>query len=343
VLQQRAAFLRPDSVLLIVLVSDEDDCSIRDGGQYFFAAQSQLGGSAYHLPRARSECAADPADPCCTSCGQQPPANCPPNDLNCGQGALSEAEDPINLRCFDQKRRFGIDFLQPLDRYLEGLTNRQVADNLGRLHDNPLFVGNRSPDMVMVAAIAGVPWQDIAIATTNPGAGFVPAPEIPWSRVLRDPETGAPPEDPLMIPSRAPRSGANPVTGDELAPPEATSATANPINGHEHLLPDDLQYACIYQLTAARDCAAVESCDCNDPNNDNPLCYDTSLGQFTQMQHRAKAYPGIRELQVLKAAGERGIAGSICPQQVSNPSAADYGYRPTMITLLEAIRSRLPN
>jgi hypothetical protein len=39
-LAQRAAFLRPDSAVAVVMLSDENDCSIRDGGQYFLAATS---------------------------------------------------------------------------------------------------------------------------------------------------------------------------------------------------------------------------------------------------------------------------------------------------------------
>ena len=56
VLDQRAAFLRPDSAVLIVVVTDEDDCSIIDGGQNYLAAQLAAGGVPFQLPRARSEC-----------------------------------------------------------------------------------------------------------------------------------------------------------------------------------------------------------------------------------------------------------------------------------------------
>jgi len=38
-LDQRKNFMRPDSLLAIIMLTDETDCSIRDGGQYFYAAK----------------------------------------------------------------------------------------------------------------------------------------------------------------------------------------------------------------------------------------------------------------------------------------------------------------
>ena len=62
-----------------------------------------------------------------------------------------------------------------------------------------------------------------------------------------------------------------------------TSVDGNAINGHEYTVgtklgvvgaPDDLEYACIFDLPTPRDCSDlnVVSCDCSDPKNDNPLC-----------------------------------------------------------------------
>ena len=66
------------------------------------------------MPRARKECVLHPDDPCCKSCGQDP-GECAP-DPSCqdpdGQLSFYDAEeDGINLRCWDQKRRFGIDVI----------------------------------------------------------------------------------------------------------------------------------------------------------------------------------------------------------------------------------------
>src|SRR5262249_47052127 len=114
VLQQRADFLRPDSAVVVMLITDENDCSTREGGAYFYSNELYLpNGNRYHLPRARSECQKSTDDPCCGSCGEQPHPGCPLNeaDPQCQLPLMGDAEDPINLRCFDQKRRFGIDFL----------------------------------------------------------------------------------------------------------------------------------------------------------------------------------------------------------------------------------------
>ena len=40
-LQQRSDFLRSSPALIIVHVTDEDDCSVRDGGQYYVVLQGQ--------------------------------------------------------------------------------------------------------------------------------------------------------------------------------------------------------------------------------------------------------------------------------------------------------------
>src|SRR4029079_13927307 len=80
-------------------------------------------------------------------------------------------EDRINLRCFDQKRRFGMDFLYPTDRYVKALSEATVATRDGSLFDTPLYPSDptgsknyRTPQggSVLLAGVVGVPWQDIA-------------------------------------------------------------------------------------------------------------------------------------------------------------------------------------
>ncbi len=359
-LAQRAAFLRPDSLLLIIMLSDENDCSIRDGGQFYFAAQTyQPGGSyPYHLPKPRAACATDPNSACCRSCGQGPADGCSAENDDC-DGMLGNLEDNINLRCFDQKRRFGIDFLWPVDRYVTGLTAQQVSDRNGNIVQNPLFTNLdltdynstvRDAGLVFITGIVGVPWQDIARQRSDgtpdlldglnpegqPVGGFQSGDELAmngvWDIILGDPESYEPPTDPLMIESVEPRSGANPVTGDGVQPPGTDSP--NPINGSEYSIPsrDDLQYACIFPLPEPRDCTDPNqiACDCSNPSNDNPLCDPAT----PTTQVRAKAYPGIRQLRVLKGAGPQGIIGSICPAQLTDPKLPDFGFRPAMTRIL---------
>jgi hypothetical protein len=107
---------------------------------------------------------------------------------------------------------------------------------------------------------------------------------------------------------------------------------------------DDLQYACIFPLAQPRDCSnpTTTSCDCNDPTNDNPLCApNPNNGGAPTLQVRAKAYPGIRQLEAIKSLGIQGVAASICPAQADDPTRSDYAYRPAILSLLERVRSRL--
>jgi len=363
-LGQRAEFLRPDSVLIVLMTTDENDCSTREGGQFFFANQIFQPGSSnpYHLPKPRAACATDPNSPCCRSCGQAPGDGCDTSQDDC-DGSLSNLEDNINLRCFDQKRRFGIDFLYPIDRYVTGLTALQVTDRHGNVVPNPLYTGGgREPGMAYLGALVGVPWQDIARRNENgvpdlltglrngqPVGGLQSACELQqngvWEVIAGDLGQYVPPTDPLMVESVEPRTGANPITGDALAPPGA-GLFANPINGHEYSIPDrdDLQYACIFPLAQPRDCSNPNNfaCDCSVPGNDNPLCQDEN-GQFGTTQYYAKAYPGRRHLAVLAGLGAQGVVGSICPAQTDNPTGVDWGYRPAFAAIAEAAsRSLVP-
>lgn len=371
-LQQRVDFLRPDSLVAIIMVTDENDCSTKEYGQFYFAAQQRdpnNPGKNFFLPKARSECATNPNDPCCKSCGQDP-GSCP-TDPNCG--THTDQTDDANLRCWDQKRRFGIDFLYPIDRYTTAIRSAKVPDREGNLVDNPLFVDlnpaddiatTRDPagNLVFLAGIVGVPWQDIARDPANlANGGFKDYSELSktddkgatgWDYILGDPANYKAALDPHMIESTDPRSGTNPITGDTLAPPAQTLGGPDAINGHEYTVgtqngvqikKDDLQYACIFELlpNQYRDCSqGVISCDCSDPQNDNPLCDDNGASGRT-LQKRAKAYPGIRELSVLKSVQDRGIVASACPSQITNAGADDYGYRPAVGAIIERLKTAL--
>lgn len=374
-LNMRKAFVRPDSLLAVIMLTDENDCSIRDGGQFYFGAQIFQPGTnnPYHLPKPRAACASDPNSECCRSCGQGPGDGCDDSGDDC-EGTLPGLEDNINLRCWEMKRRFGIEFLWPIDRYVSGLSSPQVSDRHGNVVSNPLYIdlvpedsnnAVRDPGLVFVAGIVGVPWQDIARKNGDgqpdlltglngdgePVGGFQSPAELAlnntYDLVLGDPtcyETDANclPDDPLMIEDTSPRTGTNPVTGQSPSP--ASDPLGNDINGHEYGIPnkDDLQYACIFDLAEDRDCtAAATNCDCSDGNNDNPLCYDSAGGGFGTTQYRAKAYPGVRELQLLKAVGNQGIVGSICPAQQTDDTLSNFGYRPAVDAIVERLKLAL--
>lgn len=344
VLQQRGDFLRPDSAVLIVLVTDENDCSTREGGQYWFSNQGldpSMSGKAFHLPRARAVCATNPDDPCCASCGQSAPDGCLPAsaDPACNAPPFDTTEDPINLRCFDQKRRFGVDFLYPIDRYTRGLSDATIATRDGSLVPNPLFAGNRSPDLVLMTGIVGVPWQDIAKEPKAVATGFKTSAEIDWNLVIGDPDTGTSPADPLMIESIDPRTGTNPAIGAALAPP-GSGPMANAINGHERTIAarDDLQYACIYPRLTPISCGAPE-CACTVPGDD-PTCQAPN-GSYSTTQRFGRALPGVRELRLLRSLGDRGIPASVCAPSAQDPAQPTFGYKPGIDAALRALRLRL--
>jgi hypothetical protein len=380
VLRQRGDFLRQDSLVAIVVLTDENDCSVIDGGQMYLALQGFSGQAAFHLPRATSACKSDPASLSCKFCGQ-PGAQ---SDPACATPMLTDQEDALNLRCFRQKQRFGIDFLWPVKRYVNALTQATFDDpkvntgfQAGEL--NPLFCTDRATDrtrcnkamrdrnLVFFAGIVGVPWQDVAVDPNDLAKGFRPAAELAWKKsdfdqagkpapggvsgdttlwdiVLGDPEKYVDPKDPLMVESLDPRTGTNPVTGAALASKDSKSPTENKINGHEWEIPhrDDLQYACIFKLPQDRNCVSnPASCDCSDnPPPKNPVCQKDD-GTYDQTQRRAKAYPGLRHLAVLKGAGEQGIVASICPANTEDPNRADYGYRPAVAAIADRLKSGL--
>lgn len=362
VLAQRQAFLRPDSLLVILTLTDENDCSIRDGSQYYFAAKGTSTSGAYHLPKAQSTCATDPASDCCRSCGQPAGEGCPPKGAEC-DGTHDALSDPINLRCFDEKRRFGIDFLQPMDRYVTGLSSATVADRDGNLVPNPIFsdldTGDgisavRDPGLVLLVQIVGVPWQLVARRTAagqpdlatgldasgRPAGGFMSNAELGaaglWSAIVGDSASYVPASDAHMVESIDPRTGLPGPTAGYLADPWV---------GHEKSHPqrDDLQFACIFPLPAPRDCSVEPvppACDCLEANNDSPLC-EAPTGANGTTQYFAKAYPGLRQLELARQLGDQAVVGSICPSQLADTGSADYAYRPVVVTVMDAAKHKL--
>ena len=167
-----------------------------------------------------------------------------------------------------------------------------------------------------------------------------------WDLVLGDPTNGKLAADALMQESQKPRTGSDPLLSAPLAPPSATSPSANPVNGHEwnalNSSIGDLQYACIFPLTTPIACDADgANCECGEATDDyeNPLC-QAADGTYGQMQLRAKAYPGVRELEVLQGLGSQGIVASICPENFDT-QAPDYGYDPAVGAIVERLKKRL--
>ncbi|MET0791940.1 MAG: hypothetical protein ABW061_10500, partial [Polyangiaceae bacterium] len=365
-LEQRAAFLRPDSSVAIVILSDENDCSIRDDGNGWF-----VGSNTSRMPRATVECAADPGDPCCRSCAEveaTPPAGCMAlsKDLNCkdlpsGQqyATWEAADDSLNTRCYNQKGRFGFDLLYEIERYTTGLTNYEIYDRDAKLVANPLFAARdgkarRSNSLISVSLIVGAPWQDLASDDSRTGSDltYLSASQLQsakrWPMLIGATEYGAP-SDPLMSESIDPRTGTSPLTNAPLVPADSTNPLANPANGHEQFVPDnaELQYACTFQLAEPKTCAASDTaCDCSPDKQghddavvavNSPVCQPPAGGPPGTTQYFGRAYPGARELRFGQALGARTAVASICPKDALNEDSQSYGYVPALNALIERI------
>jgi hypothetical protein len=386
IIQQRRAFLRPDSLVAVIMLTDENDCSTFDGGIAWLAGQGSADGGFFTLPRATAACQSNPNSNCCRSCRSEesaPPAGCDPlgSDPGCAQPFHSVESDPLNLRCWDQKRRYGVDFLYGVGRYIEGLTSPTIHNFEDRVVPNPLYMdlsGNNQPGrdaaLVFLAGIIGVPWQDIATEETLPATvndlKYMTAREITregrWAMILGDPGATPPkpPTDALMFESpydRTTLQGLN--TSHPLGLGNLVPATGpirgNPMNGNEFVpgpgagpaRDDDLQYACIFPLgnilTMPRQCGSTQGCDCS--TNDQGLTTDGRVGKPLcngTEQTYAKAYPGLRHLQVLKGIGEQvpqvnnAIVASICPK-ITDRSNPAYGYNPAVAAIIERLKEQL--
>ena len=325
VLSQRKAFLRGDSAVAIVMLTDENDCSIADEGQGW------LIGNVGRLPRSTSACATNPDDPCCSSCAAGPPSGCAPHasDPECqkNDGVYADQEDHLSLRCWEQKRRYGFDFLHPVSRYVSGLKSSSIVNRGGDSVPNPLYSGNgvsRDLNSVVLAGVVGVPWQLIATQGSSAAPDtleFLPAREIEWSKITRSGEQ--PPSDPHMIESTEPRAGL----------PTWTTPNVDPIHGHDWDIgavsggsgAGVLQYACIFPRVQPRDCSlASGQCDCHPGLTSNsPVCWNGA--EYTSQESSSKAYPSLRQLEVLRETD--GVVASICAKTVSgDPNSSAYGY-----------------
>ncbi len=302
ILQQRHDFLRPDSLVLIVVLSDENDSEI-DVRSIGGLGVNWMAG-AFPPPKGTSACASSPGSPQCQSCAQ---GNNTATDGNCMNGgstytAVNDWGYDLNLRHVHMKAKYGVDPQYPIERYVTGLTSTVVPDRNGEypmgassyqgMNDcqNPLFAGTlpsggsnptvdalchtppgpRTKDLVFYAHIGGVPSSLLHFMPGNTAASTLS--DADWVKILgNNPETydysGI---DEHMVESYQARPG--------LAAPGSPNGT-DPINGHEwvtdtgagHILSVDREYACIFPLSDSmgnptpRDCTQPQNanfCDC---------------------------------------------------------------------------------
>jgi hypothetical protein len=259
ILQQRHDFLRPDSLVVIVVLSDENDSEIdvRSLGQ---VAYNWMDGS-FQPPRGTSACASSPGSSACQSCAQ---GNNGASDPSCKMGpymALNDWGFDLNLRHVHMKQKYGVEPQFPIQRYVNGLTSTTVPDRCGEYGgpgcvealaggyvgtndcQNPLFAGtlpdgtrtdvnalchappgSRSKDLVVYAHIGGVPSKLLHFTPGDPAASVLTAAD--WVKILgNDPlhydSSGI---DPHMIESYQPRAG---------IPGPGSANDADPVNGHD--------------------------------------------------------------------------------------------------------------
>ena len=83
---------------------------------------------------------------------------------------------------------------------------------------------------------------------------------------------------------------------------------------------------------------ADKGCDCfaEDKDYKRPLCM---AGGTTQ--NYAKAYPGLRHLEVLKNFKDNSIVASICPKISDDKTNADYGYNPAVKAIIDRLKEAL--
>jgi hypothetical protein len=178
-LKQRHDFLRPDSMVVIVQITDEED-SWSDpmwlkGFGWTVRTNDFPGGPGQGAgPRGTSECDqpvdsqnpanTGPNNPDCVSCAFSS-SNKPvsgqligndPNCKSCAGGAAScpqagwytpaaanvtpAAADGLNVRYTDDmRRRYGLDPQWNVQRYVDGLTSRVVPDRDHEIHDSTLY------------------------------------------------------------------------------------------------------------------------------------------------------------------------------------------------------------
>jgi hypothetical protein len=234
--------------------------------------------------------------------------------------------DSLMVRFHRMKERFGVDPQYPIARYVRALTKRRVPkrttdhDKNGNYVDgdacqNPLFAaalpassqeelcnlpdGARSRQLLFFGLIGGVPksLSQPVVAADD------------WTKLL-----GANPDaydftgiDPHMIQSVAPRPG---LPGPSAKPGDNGT---DPDHGREwDTEKSDLQYACTFDLPAARVCDPWDpSCECRHGENP-PLCGSAVSSSEVGTKIKGKAYPTVRELRLVKALGDRAAAGSLC-------------------------------
>ena len=336
-LAMRRDFLRPDSLVIIAQITDEDDASIdpRAVGATYLRTVTRAA-------RSTSACDVDPTSAACSSCAL--PENAA--DPKCAQqSSYLPNQDSLDVRFGDEtKKRYGLDPQWGVKRYVDALRLAAVPDRDGNECSNPLFArqlpdgsdtspvalcnllaGSRTPDLAYYALVAGVAPSLLVDANKSYKLDLSPD---DWAKLIgknRDPHMieSIAPRPPLPLPGATYDLGSDPDIGREW---NTTNASGVGDLGTSV----DFQFACTFDLPAPRDCTIESACDCapGSPGatapDGPPLC---DPNQRT-MQVRGKAYPATRLLRVAQGLGAMATVRSICTPWLPVLTSATYRLEP---------------
>jgi hypothetical protein len=186
-LQQRHDFLRSDSLLAIIVVTDENEAAadpLAIGAQgYAFDDQNFPGSPNGASPQASIECdQLDPAnplttgpnDPNCTTCAfiktSDPnfATRCPKDGAAGTAGFLDPANDQLNNRFYHQTTRFGITSMYPTSRYVRGMQQESVPDSNHEHDGNGNYIGDQDANANCVNPIYAQALPTSATGPTDP-------------------------------------------------------------------------------------------------------------------------------------------------------------------------------
>ncbi|MBK6462732.1 MAG: hypothetical protein IPF92_17265 [Myxococcales bacterium] len=350
ILQQRADFLRPDSLVVVVLLTDEDDSSVDPlslGGQGWAfmntvfpasvgvpGAQRDPSRGGSTAPKGNSACDTNPASPDCTSCGfkDSPVVK---NDPRCKENAgfYGKNDDDMNVRFHKMKKRYGVDPQYPIQRYVDGLSKTQVPDRLSEHDANGNYVGQancRNPLFSKNLPTSAEGESDGRLCTLEKGPRtpdqvfFAVIGGVPHDLLHFDPKDSGRSKlsenDWVKIlgsdPARYNLEGIDPRMDASIVPRAGRPApSSTPGNNEEagQLRDWDTKGRDLqYACTFPLRLPAA----CGVSNRETCDCDGSKnppLCSSATIQSRAKAYPTTRELRVAHALKDQGIVGSICP------------------------------
>jgi hypothetical protein len=172
ILQQRADFLRPDSLVAILVLTDENDSEV--DVRAFGGTAWNFMSTKFNPPRGTSVCATNPGDPGCTSCAFGKKGN----DSECMNegGFYTATQDQhnwgydLNLRHVHQKQKYGVSVQFPIQRYVMGLTSPRVPNR-----DTEYPAGAQSYQGTQTASLKCVnPLYAAKLPTGPAGGGWNP-------------------------------------------------------------------------------------------------------------------------------------------------------------------------